>query len=164
MVDSALPAGKSPALVTSQAKGANQMTSATSNITRRKVQVKFNFERYAFLFMRMSGLALLILAVGHMMIQHVLNSSGNLTLIFVAEQWNSWGWKAYDIFLLLFAIPHGINGLRNVLEDYIHNPRTMKTINIVLTVFVVATVIWAAVGISLFDPEAARQAAQGLPG
>ncbi|MEZ4593764.1 MAG: succinate dehydrogenase [Chloroflexota bacterium] len=140
------------------------MTTATPTITRRKVQVKFNFERYAYLFMRMSGLILLILAVGHMMIQHVLNSSGNLTLIFVAEQWNSWGWKAYDIFLLLFAIPHGVNGLRNVLEDYIHNPRTMKTINIILAVFVVATVIWAAIGISLFDPEAARQAAQGLPG
>ena len=140
------------------------MTTATSSITRRKVQVKFNFERYAFLFMRMSGLILLILAVGHMMIQHVLNSSGNLTLIFVAEQWNSWGWKAYDIFLLLFAIPHGLNGLRNVLEDYIHNPGLMKTINIILAIFVVATVIWAAIGISLFDPEAARQAAQGLPG
>ncbi|MCA9943133.1 MAG: hypothetical protein KC449_06605 [Anaerolineales bacterium] len=140
------------------------MTTATSSMTRRKVQVKFNFERYAFLFMRMSGLILLILAVGHMMIQHVLNSSGNLTLIFVAEQWNSWGWKAYDIFLLLFAIPHGLNGLRNVLEDYIHNPGLMKTINIILAIFVVATVIWAAIGISLFDPEAARQAAQGLPG
>ena len=140
------------------------MTTATPSITRRKVQVKFNFERYAYLFMRMSGLILLILAVGHMMIQHVLNSSGNLTLVFVAEQWNSWGWKAYDIFLLLFAIPHGVNGLRNVLEDYIHNPGTMKAINIVLAVFVVATVIWAAIGISLFDAEAARQAAQGFPG
>ena len=139
------------------------MTSATPTITRRKVQIKFNFERYAYLFMRMSGLALLILAVGHMMIQHVLNSSGNLTLIFVAEQWNSWGWKAYDIFLLLFAIPHGVNGLRNILEDYIHNSGLMKTINIILAIFVVATVIWAAIGISLFDPEAARQAAQGLP-
>ena len=140
------------------------MTTATPSMTRRKVQIKYNFERYAYLFMRMSGLALLILAVGHMIIQHVLNSSGNLTLIFVAEQWNSWGWKAYDIFLLLFAIPHGINGLRNVLEDYIHNPGIMKTINIILAVFVVVTVIWAAIGISLFDPEAARQAAQGLPG
>jgi succinate dehydrogenase / fumarate reductase membrane anchor subunit len=140
------------------------MTTATPSITRRKVQTKFNFERYAYLFMRMSGLVLLILAVGHMMIQHVLNSSGNLTLIFVAEQWNSWGWKAYDIFLLLFAIPHGVNGLRNVLEDYIHNPGLMKTINIILAIFVVATVIWAAIGISLFDPEAARQAAQNLPG
>lgn len=140
------------------------MTTVTPTITHRKVKVKFNFERYAYLFMRMSGLVLLILAVGHMVIQHVLNSSGNLTLIFVAEQWNSWGWKAYDIFLLLFAIPHGINGLRNVLADYIHNPGTMKVINIVLTIFVVATVIWAAIGISLFDPEVARQAAQGLPG
>ena len=140
------------------------MTTATPSVTRRKVQVKFNFERYAYLFMRMSGLVLLILAVGHMIIQHVLNSSGNLTLMFVADQWNSWGWKAYDIFLLLFAIPHGINGLRNVLEDYIHNPGLMKTINIILVIFVVATVIWAAIGISLFDPEAARQAAQNLPG
>ncbi|WP_420642119.1 succinate dehydrogenase [Candidatus Leptofilum sp.] len=139
------------------------MTSATSTMTRRKVQVKFNFERYAYMFMRMSGLILLILAVGHMMIQHILNSSGNLTLIFVAEQWNSWGWKAYDIFLLIFAIPHGVNGLRNVLEDYIHNPRTIRIVNIVLAIFVVVTVIWAAVGIALFDPEAARQAAQNLP-
>jgi succinate dehydrogenase / fumarate reductase membrane anchor subunit len=140
------------------------MTSATPSITRRKVQIKYNFERYAFLFMRMSGLILLILAVGHMIIQHVLNSSGNLTLIFVAEQWNSWGWKVYDIFLLLFAIPHGINGLRYVLEDYIHNPGVMRVVNIVLAVFVVVTVIWAAVGIALFDAEAARQAAQNLPG
>lgn len=140
------------------------MTTVTTSVTRRKVQVKFNFERYAYLFMRMSGLVLLILAVGHMIIQHVLNSSGNLTLMFVADQWNTWGWKAYDIFLLLFAIPHGINGLRNVLEDYIHNPRAIKTINIILAIFVVATVIWAAIGISLFDPEAARQAAQNLPG
>lgn len=140
------------------------MTTATQTVTRRKVQVQHNFERYAYLFMRMSGLVLMILAVGHMIIQHVLNSSGNLTLIFVAEQWNSWGWKAYDIFLLIFAISHGINGLRNVLADYIHSASLMKTINIVLAIFVVVTVIWAAVGIALFDPEAARQAASNLPG
>ena len=134
-----------------------------SGITRRKVKVQGNFERYAFLFMRMSGIALLVLAVGHMMIQHVLNSSGNLTLQFVADQWNSWGWKAYDIFLLAFAIPHGINGLRNVLEDYIHNRSTMRVINIILAIFVVATVVWAGIGIALFDPEAARAVAEQLP-
>ena len=134
-----------------------------SGITRRKVKVQSNFERYAFLFMRMSGIALLVLAVGHMMIQHVLNSSGNLTLQFVADQWNSWGWKAYDIFLLAFAIPHGINGLRNVLEDYIHNRSRMRVINIILAIFVVATVVWAGIGIALFDPEAARAVAEQLP-
>ncbi|MEM7118783.1 MAG: succinate dehydrogenase [Chloroflexota bacterium] len=128
------------------------MTTVTpEKITVRKFQVPTNFERVAYMFMRMSGVALLVLAVGHMMIQHVLNSTANLTLEFVATQWNSWGWKAYDIVLLWLAIPHGINGLRNVLEDYIHNPSTVKLINRLLLIFVIVTVVWATIGMILFD-------------
>ena len=119
--------------------------------TRRKVEVQGNFERTAFVFMRLSGIALLILAVGHMMIQHVINSSTNLTVMFVAEQWRSWGWKAFDLLLLIFTISHGINGLRNVLEDYIHNRAAVKWINIVLVIFVIATILWAGYAISNFD-------------
>ena len=125
--------------------------SEKTGITRRKVQVQGNFERTAFVFMRLSGIALLLFAVGHMMIQHVLNSSTNLTIMFVAEQWNSWGWKAFDIVLLAFTIPHGINGLRNVLEDYIHNKTIMKWINVLLLIFVVVTVLWAGYAIINFD-------------
>ena len=120
-------------------------------ITRRRVQIQSNFERRAFLFMRLSGIALLILAVGHMLLQHVLNSSTNLTIMFVAEQWNSWGWKLFDILLLLFTIPHGINGLRNVLEDYIHNKTAVKWINVFLAIFVIATLLWASYAIINFD-------------
>ena len=79
-------------------------------VTIRRVQVARSRDRYVWLFMRLSGVAMLILAVGHMVIQHVLNSSANLTLQFVAAQWSSWGWKAFDILLLWMAIPHGING------------------------------------------------------
>ena len=120
-------------------------------VTRRKVQVQSNFERTAFMFMRLSGLALLILAVGHMLIQHVLNSSTNLTIMFVAEQWNSWGWKVFDILLLAFTVSHGVNGFRNVLEDYIHNRTAVKWINIILLIFVVATILWAGYAIWRFD-------------
>ncbi len=126
-------------------------TANVSGVTRRKVQVQTNFERWAFLFMRVSGLALLILAVGHMMIQHVLNSSSNLTIMFVAEQWNSWGWKAFDMLLLGFAYLHGINGFRNVLEDYIHNRQTIKVINTLLAIFAVITILWAGYAIASFD-------------
>ena len=58
------------------------MASATTTrkITRRKAKVPSNFERRAFMFMRMSGIALLVLAVGHVLIQHVLSTSGNLYL------------------------------------------------------------------------------------
>jgi succinate dehydrogenase / fumarate reductase membrane anchor subunit len=129
------------------------MTTITENqgITRRSVTIQSNWERSAFMFMRLSGIALLILAVGHMMIQHVLNSSTNLTIMFVAEQWNSWGWKTYDLLLLAFAIPHGVNGLRNVLEDYVHSETAVKWINIVLIVFVIATLLWAGYAIMRFD-------------
>lgn len=136
---------------------------AKHKVTVRQVRVPANMERYAFMFMRLSGVALLVLAVGHMLIQHVLNSSGNLTLLFVAEQWNSWGWKAYDMLLLAFAIVHGFNGLRNVLEDYIHNRNTTTWINRFLVVFCILTIIWAGIAIASFDPQAAIEAAKSLP-
>ena len=136
------------------------MASATTKITRRKAKVPSNFERRAFMFMRMSGIALLVLAVGHVLIQHVLNTSGNLYLQVVAETWSSWGWKAYDMLLLVFAISHGFNGLRNVLEDYIHNRSTVKVINVILLIFMIITIAWSAVAIAAFDPEAARAAAE----
>ncbi|MEZ4516925.1 MAG: hypothetical protein R3C44_08845 [Chloroflexota bacterium] len=120
-------------------------------VTVRRVEVQSNRERYGYLFMRLSGVALLVLAVGHMVIQHIVNSSTNLTIQFVAEQWSTWGWKAYDIMLLWMAIPHGINGLRNILLDYIHSPGLSRVVSGLLTLFIIATVIWATIGMVLFD-------------
>ena len=134
------------------------ITEEVAGITRRKVQVQSNFERRAFVFMRLSGVALLILAVGHIMVQHVINSSTNLTIQFVINQWNQWGWKAYDMLLLLFTIPHGINGLRNILEDYIHNQKVMRVINVVLLIFVIVTLLWASYAIINFDGTAVSRA------
>ncbi len=126
-----------------------------SGVTHRKVQVQSNFERLAFLFMRLTGIGLIILAVGHVLIQHVLSDVHNLTMEVVAATWNSWGWKVYDMLLLAFAIPHGVNGLRNILEDYIHNKQTVKVVNIILVIFIVATLIWAGFAIASFNPVTA---------
>jgi len=125
--------------------------SENQEITRRSVKIHGNFERAAFAFMRVSGIALLLFAVGHMMIQHVINSSTNLTIQFVAEQWNTWGWKAFDFLLLIFAVSHGINGFRNILEDYVHSKTAVKWISIILLVFVIATILWAGYAIWQFD-------------
>lgn len=131
-------------------------TAEYTKVTRRKVAVPSNMERRAFMFMRLSGALLLVLAVGHMMLQHVFNSSANLTIQFVAERWNSWGWKLYDFLLLIFAIPHGFNGLRNVLGDYIHKESTMRTVSIIIAIITIVTIIWAGIGLAAFDPSAIR--------
>ena len=130
-----------------------------TGVTTRQIKPLSNkgrFERLAYLFMRMSGVVLLFLAVGHVVIQLILNDVHNLTLRFVADQWDAWGWKAYDMLLLIFAVSHGLNGLRNILEDYIHNIGLMRIINIGLVVFMIATFLWAGIGISAFNPEDAR--------
>lgn len=123
-------------------------------LTTRTMQPRSNFERYAFLFMRLSGVGLLLLAVGHMLIQHVLRDVHNLTLQVVADVWRSWGWRAYDLFLLIFAVVHGFNGLRTVLADYVHDQKKMKLISWALAVFVIITIFWSAVAIFTFQPDA----------
>lgn len=133
-------------------------TTTSSNGVKVRVPTKQKFERLAYLFMRLSGLALLFLAIGHLMIQLVLNDVHNLTLRFVADQWQAWGWKVYDMLLLTFAVTHGYNGLRNVLEDYIHNESLMKGINVVLVIFIIATIGWSAVAIASFDADLIREA------
>ncbi len=122
----------------------------TIHSTPKTISTRQKFERYAYLYMRLSGVMLLFLAVGHIMIQLVINSVHSLTLQFVADQWKSWGWRVYDMLLLIFAGSHGYNGLRNILEDYIHNEAVMKVIYYILGVFVVATIIWSAVAIATF--------------
>lgn len=131
-----------------------------TSINVKQVTTKESFERYAYMFMRFSGLALLFLAVGHVMIQLVLNDVHNLSLQFVADQWKNWGWRVYDSLLLILAVPHGYNGLRNILEDYIHNESLMRVISYALGAFVIATVIWSLIAIATFD-AAATQAALG---
>jgi succinate dehydrogenase / fumarate reductase, membrane anchor subunit len=126
--------------------------SATGTTTRR-VQVRSNFERYAFLFMRLTGVLLLFLAVGHMMIQHILNDVHTLTLEFVRQQWSSWGWRAYDLMLLIFGISHGFNGLRQVIADYVHSPQRMRVINWILAIVTVITILWSAVAIFTFPVD-----------
>lgn len=133
-----------------------------SKLTRRKVKVPSNIERKAFLFMRTTGVLLLVLAVGHVLMQHVARTSGDLNLHVVADIWNSWGWRIYDLLLLVFAITHGFNGLRNVLEDYIHNRSAIKYINIFLIIFMTITIAVSAYAIITFDSAEARKVADAI--
>ncbi len=130
--------------------------------TTRRIKPRSNLERYAFLFMRLSGVLLLLLAVGHMLLQHVFRDVHDLTLQVVADVWRSWGWRAYDLLLLTFAVTHGFNGLRQVLEDYIHNPKTTRIVNRAIVVLIIATIIWSAIAIFSFNPDAVMTTA-GTP-
>ncbi len=81
-----------------------------------------NFELYSWLFMRISGLVLLVIAVFHLFYMHFAIGVDNIDYALVAERWMNPLWKVFDFFLLLFALTHGMNGLRYIVDDYVHRP------------------------------------------
>ncbi len=63
---------------------------------------------------------LLVLAFGHLLIVHIISNVDVINYEFVAQRWQTIGWRAYDWLLLFLAIVHGQNGLRVLIDDYVH--------------------------------------------
>jgi succinate dehydrogenase cytochrome b subunit len=83
------------------------------------------FEFDMWLFMRVSGILIIVLAFLHMYLMHFMINVENITFKTIVERWTGAQgafWRSYDLLLLFFAFTHGMNGARNVLEDYIHSP------------------------------------------
>jgi succinate dehydrogenase / fumarate reductase membrane anchor subunit len=80
------------------------------------------WELYAWLFMRISGVALLFLALGHWFIMHLMHSVHTIDYDFVAGRYAGWFWRGYDLLMLWLAMLHGTNGMRIVLEDHLKPP------------------------------------------
>ena len=76
-------------------------------------------ELYAWMFMRVSGVVLLFLALGHLLIMHIINNVENMDFRFVAQRYATPFWRTYDLVMLWLALVHGTNGLRTILADYI---------------------------------------------
>jgi len=81
------------------------------------------FETLAWKWMRYSGILLIPLIWVHVLIQDILVGGHRIDLDYVALRWSLIGWRIYDFCLLSFAFAHGINGLRQVLFDYILNEK-----------------------------------------
>ncbi|GEM32364.1 succinate dehydrogenase hydrophobic membrane anchor subunit [Nocardia neocaledoniensis] len=113
-----------------------------------------NFEKYAWLFMRFSGLLLIVLVLGHMFIMLMIDGGvKRLNFGFVAGRWASPFWQLWDLTMLWLAQLHGGNGLRTVIDDYARNDSTRFWLK---TILVVSMILVMGVGtyvIFTFDPN-----------
>lgn len=80
-----------------------------------------NFELTTWFFMRISGILLLFLALGHVAIMHIIHDIEEIDYAFVAARWVSPFWRTYDLLLLWLALLHGANGMRTIIDDYARN-------------------------------------------
>jgi succinate dehydrogenase cytochrome b556 subunit len=79
-------------------------------------------ERLIWYFIRISGVLLIILAGGHVLITHFLNVPSETTFSFVAARWANPYWRTFDWLLLMLALWHGVFGLRYSIQDYLSSP------------------------------------------
>ncbi|MET9481075.1 succinate dehydrogenase hydrophobic membrane anchor subunit [Streptomyces sp. NPDC006638] len=113
-----------------------------------------NFEMAAWLFMRLSGVVLVVLVIGHLIIQLVLD--GGVTKIgfaFVAGRWASPFWQIWDLLMLWLAMLHGGNGLRTVINDYAERTTTRLWLKGLLYTATVFTIFLGSLVIFTFDPN-----------
>jgi succinate dehydrogenase / fumarate reductase cytochrome b subunit len=111
------------------------------------------FERFAWYFLRVSGLALVILACGHLFITHYLNVPSETTFDFVANRWANPLWRVFDTTLLLLALWHGILGLRGIVIDWIRSAGWRVALNALAWLLGLIFSVIGIITIFSFDEE-----------
>lgn len=112
-------------------------------------------ELWSWLFMRISGLVLVVLAVGHVLLMHVVDGGvDRVNFAFVQLRWQSPFWRTWDWMLLCLALVHGINGLRVVVMDYVRPPGARLAVNMIFYVVGFALFVLGTVVVFTFDPSA----------
>jgi len=104
------------------------MAVTTHTANGRQLAATRNLETWAWLFMRWSGVLLIPLAWIHVALNDVLIGVHRIDLDYVEMRWAMTGWRVFDAALLAFAFAHGVNGLRQVVDDYVHNRRLNRAL------------------------------------
>jgi succinate dehydrogenase / fumarate reductase, membrane anchor subunit len=113
-----------------------------------------NFEKYAWLFMRFSGVVLVILVIGHLFVGLMWdNGVYRIDFNYVAARWASPFWQTWDLLMLWLAQLHGANGLRTIIDDYARKDATRFWLNAALAIAMVFTVVVGTYVILTFNPN-----------
>lgn len=113
-----------------------------------------NHELYSWLFMRVSGLVLVFLVLGHLLIMNVLDGGvQRINFGFVAGRWSSPFWQVWDLLQLWLAQLHGANGLRTVINDYAEREQTRFWLKMLLYAATVLILFLGTLVIFTFDPS-----------
>jgi succinate dehydrogenase / fumarate reductase membrane anchor subunit len=109
-------------------------------------------EQWSWLFMRGSGVLLLILIFTHLFINLFSGDGVNqIDFAFVAGKWASPTWQIWDFVMLVLAMIHGGNGMRLLINDYARKPWVKKTLKAALAAAVGVIIVLGSLVIFTFD-------------
>lgn len=114
--------------------------------------------------MRGSGVLLLVLVFGHLVVNLVLGQGIKaVDFAFVGQKWSNPFWQVWDLAMLWLAELHGVNGVRTVINDYSEKDRTRLVLKTLLFASAALTITLGTLVIFTFDPCPTGSAANLLP-
>lgn len=127
--------------------------SATVADPRSRRHSRGNFEMYSWIFMRLSGVVLVFLVLGHLFVNLMLGQGiHRVDFAFVAGKWSSPFWQVWDLAMLWLAELHGVNGLRVIINDYAEREFTRFWLKALLYLSAVFVLVLGTLVIFTFDP------------
>ncbi len=112
-----------------------------------------NFELYSWVFMRASGVLLIVLVFGHLFVNLFLGQGiTQIDFAFVAGKWASPFWQVWDLSMLWLAQLHGTNGLRTIISDYAERDSTRLWLKGALYLATLIVLVVGTLTITTFDP------------
>ena len=123
-----------------------------------------NWEKWGWIYMRFSGILLVILIFGHLLINLVLGTGvKQIDFAFVAGKYATPFWQVWDLLMLWLALIHGGNGMRTLVNDYAYNRLVNRILKWAILAAVVVLVVLGTLVIFTFDPCPAGATGADLP-
>lgn len=117
-----------------------------------KQQAHTNAELNWWIFMRLSGVALTFLVLGHIWMTYVQVSEKDATFTAVVNKLSDPAWKLYDWSILALALLHGVNGARYSIEDYVRSRPNRFWVKALFYSLAGALFVFGTVGLFAINP------------
>ncbi len=131
---------------------------------RRAPRRGVNLEKWGWIYMRASGVVLVVLIFGHLFVNLMVGEGVKaIDFGFVGGKWADPFWQWWDVLMLWLALIHGANGMRTIVSDYT-NPGTVQ--RILKGALLLSTIVLLVLGtlvVFTFDPCPAGSPAELLP-
>jgi len=112
-----------------------------------------NLEKAGWLYMRISGLALIILIFGHLFVNLMVGDGiHGIDFAFVAGKFASPFWQWWDVLMLWLALIHGANGMRTIVNDYVTHSTIRRVLVWALWLSAGFLIVLGTLVVFTFDP------------
>jgi succinate dehydrogenase / fumarate reductase, membrane anchor subunit len=112
-----------------------------------------NLEKWGWIYMRLSGVLLVVLIFGHLFVNLVAGDGiRQIDFAFVAGKYATPFWQWWDVIMLWLALIHGANGMRTVINDYVTTRTPRRVLVWAVGVAAAFLIVLGTLVVFTFDP------------